>query len=107
MIADEVKVCGKREIAFAPALRWLRAKWGVTRLLCEGGGELNSALFHAGLVNELHLTICPKIFGGHNAPTIADGKGIPKIAGARRFVLKLARRIGNELFTVLAAAGKP
>ena len=52
MIADEVKVCGKREIAFAPALRWLRAKWGVTRLLCEGGGELNSALFHAGLVNE-------------------------------------------------------
>jgi riboflavin-specific deaminase-like protein len=106
-IADEVKICGRREINFSVALRWLRKKWGVRRLLCEGGGELNDALFRAGLVNELHLTICPKIFGGRNAPTIADGKGIPEIAGARRFVLKSARRIGDELFTVFATAGKP
>ena len=39
-------------------------------LLCEGGGELNDALFRGGLVNELHLTICPKIFGGRHAPPI-------------------------------------
>ncbi|MEI9963030.1 MAG: dihydrofolate reductase family protein [Limisphaerales bacterium] len=43
------------------------------RLLCEGGAELSDALFRAGLVNELHLTICPKIFGGRTAPTIAEG----------------------------------
>ena len=29
-LADEVKVCGKREINFGAALRWLRTKWGVT-----------------------------------------------------------------------------
>ena len=80
-IADEVKVCGKREINFPAALRWLRAKWGVKRLLCEGGGELNDALFRAGLVDELHLTICPKIFGGSKAPTIADGAGLPPAGG--------------------------
>jgi riboflavin-specific deaminase-like protein len=106
-LADEVKICGRAEINFSVAFRWLRKKWGVRRLLCEGGGELNDALFRAGLVNELHLTICPKIFGGHNAPTIADGKGIPKIAGARRFVLKSACHTGNELFTVLTAMKKP
>jgi riboflavin-specific deaminase-like protein len=106
-LADEVKICGRREINFRIAFRWLRKKWGIKRLLCEGGGELNNALFRAGLVNELHLTICPKIFGGHDAPTIADGKGIPKIAGARRFMLKSAHRISNELFTVLTATGKP
>jgi riboflavin-specific deaminase-like protein len=106
-LADEVKICGQREINFKVAFRWLRKKWGVKRLLCEGGGELNDALFRAGLVDELYLTICPKIFGGHDAPTIADGKGILKIAGARRFVLKSARRIGNELFTVLTAMKKP
>jgi len=106
-LADEVKICGRREINFRVALRWLQKKWGVRRLLCEGGGELNDALFRAGLVDEFHLTICPKIFGGRNAPTIADGKGIPKIAGARRFVLKSARRIGNELFTVFTAMKKP
>jgi riboflavin-specific deaminase-like protein len=105
-LADEVRICGREEINFGAAFRWLRKKWGVRRLLCEGGGELNSALFRASLVDELHLTICPKIFGGRCAPTIADGRNAPKIAGARRFVPKSARRVGNELFTVLAAVEK-
>ncbi len=100
-IADEVRVCGKREINFAAALRWLRAKWGVGRLLCEGGGELNDALFRAGLVDELHLTICPKIFGGSKAPTIADGEGLCRLAAAARFGFKSFRRVDDELFIVL------
>jgi riboflavin-specific deaminase-like protein len=103
-VADEIKICGRREINFRAALRWLRTKWGVKRLLCEGGGELNGALFRAGLVNELHLTICPKIIGGRKASTIADGTGAFKLAAASQFKLQSARRIGNELFVVFAAA---
>src|SRR5208283_5578560 len=90
-IADEVKVFGRLEINFRAELRWLREKWGVKRLLCEGGGELNDALFRAGLVDELHLTICPKIFGGRRAPTIADGRGFGRLAAAARFRLKTIR----------------
>src|SRR5205814_8843716 len=56
-VAGEGKVCGRSEIDFDQALRWLRQKWRVRSLLCEGGGELNDALFRAGLVDELHLTI--------------------------------------------------
>jgi riboflavin-specific deaminase-like protein len=100
-LADEVKICGRQEINFRVAFRWLRKKWGVRRLLCEGGGELNDALIHAGLVNELHLTICPKIFGGRRAPTIADGHGFGHLATAEHFRLKSTRRNGDELFTVL------
>src|SRR5579859_2004636 len=74
-VAQEVKVCGKSEIDFEQALLWLRREWKVRQLLCEGGGELNDALFRAGLVNELHLTICPIIFGGRHAPTVANGVG--------------------------------
>src|SRR5439155_15699033 len=81
-LADEVKTCGEKEINFPQALRWLRDKWKIKRLLCEGGGELNDALFRADLVDELHLTICPKIFGGRTAPTIADGVGAPTLAQA-------------------------
>jgi len=99
-LADEVKICGRRQINFRAALGWLRAKWGVKRLLCEGGGELNAALFRAGLVDELHLTICPKVFGGHAAPTIADGSGFLELADAARLKLKSARRLGDELFLV-------
>src|SRR3974390_2808573 len=52
-LADEVKVCGKSRINFLSALRWLRQKWGIKRLLLEGGGELNDALLRAGLVHEV------------------------------------------------------
>ena len=102
-LADEVKICGVREINFKSALRWLREKWKVKRLLCEGGGELNDALFRANLVDELHLTICPKIFGGRTAPTISDGLGNLKLADASHFVLKSSHRIGDELFAVFSS----
>jgi riboflavin-specific deaminase-like protein len=99
-VADEVKVFGGREINFRAGLSWLRKKWGVKRLLCEGGGELNSALFRAGLVKELHLTICPKIFGGREAPTIAGGGGFRRLAKATPLQIKSFKHVGNEMFAV-------
>lgn len=99
-LADEVKVCGERELDFSFALRWLRQKWNVKRLLCEGGGEINGALFQAGLVHELHLTLAPVIFGGRHAPTLADGTGFNSLADAARLSLKSQRRIGDEQFLV-------
>jgi 2,5-diamino-6-(ribosylamino)-4(3H)-pyrimidinone 5'-phosphate reductase len=98
--ADDVKVCGKSEIDFKRALLWLAQKWKVRCLLCEGGGELNDALFRAGLVNELHVTICPRIFGGRFAPTLADGRGQLRLAEATALELKSFKRHGGELFLV-------
>jgi 2,5-diamino-6-(ribosylamino)-4(3H)-pyrimidinone 5'-phosphate reductase len=99
-VADEVKVCGARELDFPSALRWLREKWNVRRLLCEGGGEINGALFEAGLVDEIHLTLSPVIFGGRTAPTLADGDGFKTLADAARLSLKSLKRVGDELFLV-------
>ncbi len=99
-LADEVKICGRKEINFRAAFGWLRKKWGVKRLLCEGGGELNDALFRGGLVNELHLTVCPKILGGRNASTIADGTGIQRLVNAVPFSIKSMCRVGDEIFLV-------
>jgi riboflavin-specific deaminase-like protein len=106
VVADEVKVCGRSEVDFVKALRWLREKWNVKRLLCEGGGELNEALFRAGVVDELHLTISPVIFGGRDAPTLADGKGVEHLADATRLKLKSYRRIDDEVFLVFRANKK-
>ncbi len=99
-LADEVKICGKTEIHFHYALRWLRRKWKVRRLLCEGGGEINAAIFEAGLVHEVHLTLCPVIFGGNHAPTFADGQGFPTLAKAAQLKTISAKRFGDELFLV-------
>ena len=105
-VADEVKVFGETEIIFRAALRWLREKRGVQRLLCEGGGELNDALFRVGLVDEINLTICPQIFGGRTAPTIAEGLGFPLLANAARFELTSMQREKAELFTVFSRQKK-
>jgi riboflavin-specific deaminase-like protein len=104
LVADAVKLCGQDKINFPAALRWLYQKCGVRRLLCEGGGELNDALFRADLVDEIHLTICPKIFGGRDAPTISDGQGASRLAGSARFQVQSVRRVKDELFTTLTRA---
>ena len=99
-VAAEVKICGTREIDFPRALRWLREKWGIKRLICEGGGELNDALFRSGVVDQLHLTVCPMILGGRTAPTIADGLGASSLAQAAQLALVSARRHDDEMFFV-------
>jgi riboflavin biosynthesis pyrimidine reductase len=88
------------QVDFPGALQWLLKKWNVKTLLCEGGGELNAPLFRLGLVDELHLTICPVIFGGRRAPTLADGDGIEHLVDAKRFKLRRQQKVGYELFCI-------
>jgi riboflavin-specific deaminase-like protein len=52
----------------------LRAEHGVRSVVCEGGPTLNSHLFAAGLVDELWLTVNPKVAGGAAALTIVAGR---------------------------------
>jgi riboflavin-specific deaminase-like protein len=52
----------------------LRQQHGVRSVLCEGGPTLNSFLFSAGLVDELWLSLNPKIAGGAAALTIVAGR---------------------------------
>lgn len=102
-LVDDAIVGGQSEIDFASALVELRRRWKIKRLLCEGGGELNAALFRARLVDELHLTICPKIFGGREAPTIAEGTNVHHLIEAAQLKLKSMEQIGEELFCVYRA----
>ena len=53
---------------------YLEEKHGVRSVLCEGGPTLNSFLFAAGLVDELFLTLNPKILSGASALTIVAGR---------------------------------
>lgn len=48
---------------------------GIYNLMVEGGGELIFSLFEAELVDELSVYVGPKIIGGRDAPTLADGDG--------------------------------
>lgn len=97
-VASVVHICGQERIDFHEAFRWLRKEWKITHLLCEGGGQLNNALFRTHLVHELFLTICPFVLGGRMAPTIADGLDIQKLQDSTFLRLKSMRKRENELF---------
>lgn len=99
-VADAVMVCGEREVDFVEAFRWLRRDWDVRHLLCEGGGAINAALFRQGVVDEICQTVSPLVFGGRDAPTMADGEGVAEVKDATRLALKSLRRFGNELFLI-------
>lgn len=68
---------GPKGPADLPALlRGLREE-GVEAVLCEGGPRLHGSLWAAGLVDELFLTIAPKLAGGE-APRILEGT-LPRV----------------------------
>jgi riboflavin-specific deaminase-like protein len=49
------------------AMRQLRERFAVRTVLCEGGPHLNSQLLAAGLVDEVFLSLAPKLAGGDTA----------------------------------------
>lgn len=57
-------------VALPDMLATLRAEYGVKRLVCEGGAQVFRSLLVAGLVDEIHVTFAPRIFGGKDAPTL-------------------------------------
>jgi riboflavin-specific deaminase-like protein len=55
-------------------LAYLQERHAVRSVLCEGGPTLNSFLFAAGVVDELFLTLNPKVLSGASALTIVAGR---------------------------------
>jgi 2,5-diamino-6-(ribosylamino)-4(3H)-pyrimidinone 5'-phosphate reductase len=73
-------------------------KMGLKKILVEGGGELNWSLLHLWLVDELTITIAPKIAGGRLATTLVEGDGFDEMAQSIRLQLKkIERKNGGEL----------
>jgi riboflavin-specific deaminase-like protein len=79
------------------ALRTLKRERGIGRLLVEGGPRLNGALISRGLLNELFLTVAPKLLGtaaASDTRTIIEGN-LPAPEPLRLVSVHLA---GGEIF---------
>jgi riboflavin-specific deaminase-like protein len=60
-------------------LEALRAERGVELLLVEGGPSLNHSLISEGLVNEIFLTLAPKLVGGISEHTVLDRQALAPV----------------------------
>ncbi len=91
-------VCGKREVNIKRLLSMLTREYGIRTLVCEGGPTLNDAFFRAGSVDELCVTLCPRIVGGQKAPTLVEGIGFPYLKNAAKGKLLSCRKGKQEWF---------
>lgn len=92
-----VYIVGKRDVDVPLMLDILARDWKVKRLLCEGGASLNWSLFATHAVDEVFVTLCPRVFGGATAPTLVDGAGFERDAILNAKLLRCERK-GQELF---------
>ena len=80
-------------VDLAAALSHLRHERGIRALLCEGGPRLHSELWAQGLVDELFLTVAPKLTGA--GPAILEGE----LAAPAALELAWLLEEDGELFT--------
>lgn len=85
-----VIVAGKETVDLKRVL-WTIQKMGIKKILVEGGGEINWSLFSLGIVNELIVTIAPKIVGGRQATTLVEGEGYSRVSQGLKLQLKKVR----------------
>ncbi len=68
------------------AIRYL-GKQKMTNIMLEGGGELLGSFFDAGEVDECHVYLGAKLFGGSTAPGPVGGTGVARVADASDWIL--------------------
>jgi riboflavin-specific deaminase-like protein len=67
------------ELTLTTMMRRLRSAYDVRSLLCEGGPTLFGGLLQEDLVDELFLSLAPKLTGGGNAPAISAGAELSEL----------------------------
>ncbi len=69
---------------------------GIDSILLEGGGTLNYSALESKIVDEIHIHMAPKIFGG-NGKSPVEGKGISDINSAVQLNPINTTWYGNDL----------
>ena len=69
---------------------------GIDSILLEGGGTINYSALDSKIVDEIHIHMAPKIFGG-NSKSPVEGLGIGNINNAIHLNPKSTTWAGDDL----------
>ena len=76
----------------------LLAQREMTNVLVEGGGRLLGSFWDAGLIDEVHAFVAPKLVGGNEAPGPIGGHGLPAICESPSLVDVKIDQVDGDLF---------
>jgi diaminohydroxyphosphoribosylaminopyrimidine deaminase / 5-amino-6-(5-phosphoribosylamino)uracil reductase len=97
---------GCEVLPFAPPSRYERliqlldelGRRRMTNVLVEGGSNLLGSLFDAGQIDEVHVFIAPKLFGGIRARSPIRGAGIEQISDALTLEGRQMQMLGDDIY---------
>jgi diaminohydroxyphosphoribosylaminopyrimidine deaminase/5-amino-6-(5-phosphoribosylamino)uracil reductase len=69
----------------------------MTNILVEGGSELLGSFFDAGQIDEAHVFIAPKLFGGSSARSPIGGSGVAEVANALRMATPQCQEVDGDV----------
>jgi 2,5-diamino-6-(ribosylamino)-4(3H)-pyrimidinone 5'-phosphate reductase len=78
---------------------------GIRKLLLEGGSTLNWNMIAAGLVDEIQVTVAPRIVGGAAAKTLVGGAGFPTVKEGVKLRLSKITKVGSDVLLIYRVTG--
>jgi 2,5-diamino-6-(ribosylamino)-4(3H)-pyrimidinone 5'-phosphate reductase len=90
----KVLVAGRNKVDLRKVFRMLE-EMGYKRILVEGGGELNWSVLKLGIVDELIITMSPRIVGGRSAVTLVEGEGCDRVSKGIPLKLRDVKKHAN------------
>ncbi len=101
----ELIAVGEEHLDWHRAYQIFEAR-AIRKVAALGGGNLTAALFKAGRIDEMWLTVWPVIFGGKDALSPVEGPGFLPMDGPRLHLME-TRQLESELFLHYRVLDKP
>jgi len=87
-------------VSLVPFLGDLYERWGIRRLLVEGGGTVHRSMIAENLYDEIHLIVCPFVIGGSTSITPVERESFWPEEAIPLYSLVSAQTVGDYLYVI-------
>jgi 2,5-diamino-6-(ribosylamino)-4(3H)-pyrimidinone 5'-phosphate reductase len=82
-------IAGKQDVDLTIALQKLHKLFHIYTILLEGGGKINGSFLQAGLIDEIHFIILPRVLNKSDAPSVFDSITNPQAVPTQYELLEM------------------